>query len=390
MSIESAPRRASARARQVAQEGSPLFWILLGATAFLLGVGLLMVLSASAVYSIKENGSAWGLASRQFAFAFAGLALMYLAIRLPRITWVRLATPVLWLVFALLILVLIVGTEVGGQKNWIVIYGPIRLQPSEFAKFALVLWVPFMLATREARARRWAQLLVPISIGGFATIGLVLAEKDGGTPMVMAPILLAMLWVAGAPKRFIGAVTALGFTGVALLTYLEDYRRARFESWLNPWADPKGDGMQAVHAQLALGSGGLWGEGLGAGREKWGSLPAAHTDFILAVVGEELGLLGTLAILSAVAIVVWACLQISLKTADPFVRYVSVGVAAWIGMQSVFNIGAVIGAIPITGVTLPLVSYGGSSLVPTLVALGIVMSFVRPASLAWKMPRRRQ
>lgn len=389
MSIESAPRRVSIRARELAQEGSPLFWILLGATAFLLGVGLLMVLSASAVYSIKENGSAWGFALRQFTFAGIGLALMYLAIRLPRITWVRLATPFLWFVFALLIAVLVVGTEVGGQKNWIVIYGPIRIQPSEFAKLALVLWVPFMLATREARARRWAQLLVPISVGGFATIGLVLAEKDGGTPMVMAPILLAMLWVAGAPKRFIGAVTALGFMGVALLTYLEDYRRARFESWLNPWADPKGDGMQAVHAQLALGSGGIWGEGLGAGREKWGSLPAAHTDFILAVVGEELGLLGTLAILCAVAIVVWACLQISLKTSDPFVRYASVGVAAWIGMQSIFNIGAVIGAIPITGVTLPLVSYGGSSLIPTLVALGFVMSFVRPASLAWKMPRRR-
>lgn len=390
MSIGSAPRTASTKARALAQEGSPLFWILLGSTAFLLGVGLLMVLSASAVYSIKDNGSAWGLAFRQFIFAGVGLALMYVAMRLPRITWVRLATPFLWFVFALLIAVLIVGTEVGGQKNWIVIYGPIRLQPSEFAKLALVMWVPFMLATREAKARRWPQLLTPISIGGFATIGLVLAERDGGTPMVMAPILLAMLWVAGVPKRFVATVTALGFTGVALLTYLEDYRRARFESWLNPWADPKGDGMQAVHAQLALGSGGIWGEGLGAGREKWGSLPAAHTDFILAVVGEELGLLGTLAILFAVSALVWACLQISLKTADPFVRYASVGVAAWIGVQATFNIGAVIGAIPITGVTLPLVSYGGSSLIPTLVALGMVMSFVRPPSLAWTMPGRRK
>ena len=372
-----------------AQENtSTLFWTLLVATSFLLGVGLLMVLSASAVYSIKDNGSAWGLATRQFTFAAVGLACMYLAIRMPRITWVRLATPVLWGVLILLVAVLVIGLEVGGQKNWIVIYGPLRIQPSEFAKLALVLWVPFMLATRESRARRWTELLVPIGLGGFVTIGLVLAEKDGGTPMVMAPILLAMLWVAGAPKRFIAFVTGLGFAGVAVLTYLEDYRRARFESWLDPWADPKGDGMQAVHAQLALGSGGIWGEGLGAGREKWGSLPAAHTDFILAVVGEELGLLGTLAIIAAISAVVWACLQIALKTNDPFVRYASVGVAAWIGMQAMFNVGAVIGAIPITGVTLPLVSYGGSSLIPTLVALGLVMSFVRPPALDWKLRRR--
>lgn len=369
-------------------KADPYFWVLLIGTMALLGLGLLMVLSASSVFSIKENGSAWGLASRQFVFAAVGVGAMYMAMRMPRKFWQNGSTLFLGIVVVLLILVLIIGTEVGGQKNWIVIYGPLRIQPSEFAKLALVLWVPSIMAIRERFARTWTEFLLPVGLGSGATIVLVLLEKDGGTPMVMAPIVLAMLWIAGVPKRVIGSTLLLGLAGVVALTILEPYRRVRFESWLDPWADAKGAGMQAVHGQLALGSGGLWGEGLGASKEKWGSLPAAHTDFILAVIGEEAGLIGTLAVLAAVTAVVWACLHIALRADEPYVRYCSAGVAAWIGVQALVNIGAVIGAMPITGVTLPLVSYGGSSLIPTLVAIGVVLSFVRPESLALK-PKAR-
>jgi cell division protein FtsW len=359
-------------------ESASLYWTLLICTSALLGLGLLMVLSASSVYSLKDNGSAFELAARQLVFAAVGVLLAVFALRMPRFFWKRISPPALMAVLALLVLVLIFGTEVGGQRNWLVLYGPIRMQPSEFAKLALILWVPYVLSRKELSARRWRQILVPVGLGAGLTIVLVLLERDLGTPMVMVPIVLAMLWAAGAPKSVFILTTAAGLGGVWMLTILTPYRRDRFTSWLDPWADPLGSGMQAVHGQLALGSGGLLGQGLGASKEKWGSLPAAHTDFIMGIIGEELGLVGSLGVLLAISAIVWACLQVALRTQDAFVRYVSVGVAAWIGVQSIVNVGAVIGALPITGVTLPLVSYGGSSLVPTLVAIAVVMSFIRP------------
>jgi cell division protein FtsW len=359
-------------------ESASLYWTLLISTSALLGLGLLMVLSASSVYSLRDNGSAFELAVRQSVFAAVGVVLATFALRLPRVFWQRVSPVALIAVLVLLVLVLIFGTEVGGQRNWLVLYGPIRMQPSEFAKLALILWVPYVLSSKEQTAQRWRHLLIPVAIGAGLTIVLVLLERDLGTPMVMVPIVLAMLWAAGAPKFVFVITTASGLAGIWLLTILTPYRRERFTSWLDPWSDPLGSGMQAVHGQLALGSGGLLGQGLGASKEKWGSLPAAHTDFIMGIIGEELGLVGSLAVLLAISAIVWACLQVALRTQDPFVRYVSVGVAAWIGVQSIVNVGAVIGALPITGVTLPLVSYGGSSLIPTLVGIAVVMSFIRP------------
>jgi cell division protein FtsW len=359
-------------------ESASLYWTLLISTSALLGLGLLMVLSASSVYSLRDNGSAFELAVRQSVFAAVGVVLATFALRLPRVFWQRVSPVALIAVLVLLVLVLIFGTEVGGQRNWLVLYGPIRMQPSEFAKLALILWVPYVLSSKEQTAQRWRHLLIPVAIGAGLTIVLVLLERDLGTPMVMVPIVLAMLWAAGAPKFVFVITTASGLAGIWLLTILTPYRRERFTSWLDPWSDPLGSGMQAVHGQLALGSGGLLGQGLGASKEKWGSLPAAHTDFIMGIIGEELGLVGSLAVLLAISAIVWACLQVAPRTQDPFVRYVSVGVAAWIGVQSIVNVGAVIGALPITGVTLPLVSYGGSSLIPTLVGIAVVMSFIRP------------
>lgn len=383
-------------------EGLPhatmVFWVLVISTSVLLGLGLLMVLSASVVYSLREDGSAFALAARQTTFAVVGAACAYVAVRMRPRFWRASSPLVLVLSVVLLVLVLFLGVEVGGQRNWLEIWGPVRLQPSELAKLALVLWVPLVLATRvgarnghrldrgadphaPGAQEGWVRTLLPVGLGSGLLIGLVLLEKDLGTPMVMVPIVLAMMWAAGAPKRIFAVVVVLGAMSVGGLSVLQPYRLERFQSWLDPWADPLGSGMQAVHGQLALGSGGLLGQGLGASKEKWGSLPAAHTDFILGVIGEELGLLGSLAVLAAITAVVWAALQIAVHTTDSYVRYASVGIAAWIGVQSIVNVGAVIGALPITGVTLPLVSYGGSSLVPTMVALAVLMSFVRPPSI---------
>jgi cell division protein FtsW len=363
-------------------DSTAVFWTLVMASAALLALGLLMVLSASSIFALRESGSPYGLAVRQSVFALIGVLIALVAVRLNRAFWHGIAPMVLIGSFILLVLVLIYGTQVGGQRNWLVIADSVRVQPSEFAKLALVLWVPYMISRRERVAWTWMQVLFPVTLGAGATIVLVLLERDLGTPMVMVPIVLAMLWAAGAPLWVFATTSAVGLAGIYTLTITQPYRLERFTSWLDPWADPKGGGMQAVHGQLALGSGGLWGQGLGASKEKWGSLPAAHTDFILGIIGEELGILGTVGVLMAVAAIVWATLQVALHADDSFVRYVCVGIAAWIGVQSIVNIGAVIGALPITGVTLPLVSYGGSSLVPTIVALGIVMSFARPESLA--------
>lgn len=349
-------------------------WII-AITFILLAFGMLMVLSASSVESLREFGWTGSYGMRQFVFAVVGLVVAgWLATR-PVRQLRRMAVPFFVLSLVLLVLVLLIGAEVGGQRNWINLVGPVRLQPSEFAKLALILWVPLMLSMREQTAQRWSDLLGPVVLGSGLTIGLVLLGSDLGTPMVMAPIVLAMLWAAGAPLRVFVASAMAGLAGIAALTIAAPYRMERFTSWLNPWADPDDTGHQAIHGQFALGTGGFWGEGLGASKEKWGSLPAAHTDFILGVIGEEAGLIGTLSVLILLAVLTWTAFRIAMLTEDPFVRYSSVGIGAWIGVQSMVNIGAVIGALPITGVTLPLVSYGGSSLVFTLMGCGILVAY---------------
>lgn len=348
-------------------------WII-GITLVLLVFGMIMVLSSSSVASLRLYGWSGSFAFKQFIAAGVGLALAgWLATR-PVRQLRRLSMPLFVLSGVLLVAVLVIGAEVGGQRNWIDL-GPLRLQPSELAKLALILWVPHVLTLRETTARTWSDLLGPVLIGGGITVVLVLLERDLGTPMVMAPIILAMLWAAGAPLRVFLASGVMGLAGIAALTIAAPYRMERFTSWLNPWADPEDTGHQAIHGQFALGTGGLWGEGLGAGKEKWGSLPAAHTDFILGVIGEEAGLIGTLSVLLMLSVLTWAAFRIAMMTPDPFVRYSAVGIGAWIGVQSLVNIGAVIGALPITGVTLPLVSYGGSSLLFTLMACGILVAY---------------
>ena len=290
---------------------------------------------------------------------------------------------------ALLILVLFIGVEVAGQRNWIDIIGPFRLQPSEFAKLALVVWGADVLTRRRDAVPTWNTLLVPlVPVAGIMMI-LVLLEGDFGNTVMLAAIMAGMLFAAGVPLRFFAALGALGAVGIFLLTLAAPYRMERFTSWLDPSADRLGYGWQITQGQYALGTGGWWGVGLGASREKWGSLPEAHTDFIFPVIGEELGLVGTLSVLLLFGLLAFAIFRLSRTTQDPFVRMASAGVGAWIVIQAVVNIGGVLGLMPITGVPLPLVSYGGSSLVPTLTALGMVLAFARNEPGARRALRRR-
>lgn len=354
------------------------YQVLFGATIILLGGGLVFVVSASSVFAYTTMDNSFALSGRQAAYGAIGLLGMIKVSRMHPTKIRRWAPILMFIVLFALVLVLAIGTAVHGQRNWIQIVGPVRLQPSEFAKLAVVLWGADVFARKRNLIHIRSQLLSPVGIVFAAILALILAEGDLGTAMVMTPIMMSLFYFIGAPMKWLWGVVSAGLLGIALLTYLAPYRMARFTSWLHPGADPEGAGYQVTHGKLALGSGGFWGVGLGGSKEKWGTLPEAHTDFIYAVVGEESGILGTFAILFLFAVIIFVGIRVSSFNTDPFVKLASLGIVAWIATQMSVNIGAVLGLLPVTGVPLPLVSYGGSSLIPTLLGLGMLMSFARP------------
>ena len=368
------------------------YGFLLGGTMLLLLIGLVMVLSASTVVSFRGTGSSYTLFWRQTMFAGIGFAAMFILSRRKPEFFSRMATPAMVIAFLMLLLVLVpgIGVEVNGQRNWISLGGPFRLQPSEFAKFALIIWTADLIARRHDRIDGWRSLLFPLAPVAGALLFLVLMEGDLGTTLVMMPIIAAILLVAGAPARLFGVMGAAVVSLIVFMSITTPYRLQRFASWLDPASDPDGTGWQVLHGQYALATGGWWGVGLGASREKWGFLPEAQTDFILAVIGEELGLVGTLSVLFLFAVVAVAIISVAMRTDNEFIRLATVGVGIWIVAQALINIGAVVGALPITGLPLPLVSYGGSSLTFTLMAVGMLLSFARaqPDAVAFLSTRK--
>lgn len=340
-------------------------------TYILLAFGLIAVFSASTVESLNMHGNAWYIFFKQFVFAVLGIGAMLLSDRFSIAGIRRLTRFGMIFALALLVTVLVVGNAVNGQKNWIPL-GPFSLQPSEFAKLAVVLYTAQQVAVVMRRTDDSLELMKTIAIPFGAVMVLILAEKDMGNVLVLGGIMLAMMFAVGVPMRFIGTIGGVGLVGFVGYLFLGPrYRRDRILSWLDPYADPEGNGWQWIHGNYALALGGLFGQGPGASKEKWGALPEAHTDFILAVVGEEYGFAGTLITLLLLFGLIVLLFRVAMQTRDPFRRLTLVGVGAWVLMQAMFNVGAVVGALPIVGVTLPLVSYGGSSLLPMLVGLGI-------------------
>jgi cell division protein FtsW len=354
-------------------------YLVVGATFLLLALGLLMVWSASSIESLQNTGNSWSIVAKQGLFAVVGLAALVVVSRLPLPTLRWLAAPFLVAVIVLLVLVLIpgIGIEVAGQRNWIGLGSTLRIQPSEFAKLALILWSAEMLARRYRRVTDWRDFLVPVVPVAGLLIVLVLAEGDFGNAMILVVILAAVLFVAGAPARLFLYGGVLSVAGVALLAWMAPYRVQRFTSFLNPEADRLDGAWQVTQGMYAFGTGGLLGVGLGGSREKWGTLPAAHTDFIFAVIGEEIGLLGTVGVLIVFSLLIFAILRLVLISRDRFVQLLATGVAAWIMIQVITNVGATLKLLPITGVTLPFLSYGGSSLIPMLMGIGMVLVAVR-------------
>jgi cell division protein FtsW len=353
------------------------YYLVLGCTVLLSILGLVMVWSASFVWSWEKTGSAFTVVQKQALYAAIGVVLLVAGAKLPLQWWRRLAYPALLVILLLLALVPVIGRDFNGNRNWISIGGGFLLQPSEFAKLALVVWGADLLTRKRKLLGQWKHMLVPLVPVSTLIIALVLAGHDLGTAMILGAVLVALLFYAGAPVRlFVGLALVAGPVVVWLIT-LRETRIARVTGFLTPEADPLAGGYQALNSIYALGTGGWWGVGLGGSRQKWGSLPEAHTDFIFAVVGEELGLIGTLALVALLALLGFTGLRIALRSHDWFARLAAAGVTAWLMFQAFVNIGAVLGLLPITGVPLPLVSYGGSALLPTMLALGLLLALAK-------------
>jgi cell division protein FtsW len=354
------------------------YQILLGATGFLLTLGVVMVASSSSVFSYQQNdGNSWALATRQLIFAALGVFLMMAVSKMHVDSIRRWATLFMVGVGILLVAVLIIGTARYGQKNWIEFGGPFRIQPSEFAKLAVVLWGADILDKKYHLLEQRNHLVVPLVPVCLTVLVLIMLQGDLGTAMVMMPIMASLLYFVGAPRKWFAAIAVAGLSAIAALSIAAPYRMARFTSWLDPFADAQGTGFQVIRGQQALGSGGWWGVGLGGSREKWGTLPEAHTDFIYAVIGEELGIIGTMTVLILFITIAVIGLRIARSTNEAFIQIAALGILTWIVVQALVNIGAVLGILPITGVPLPMVSYGGSSLIPSLVAMGVLMAFAK-------------
>lgn len=354
------------------------YYLVLGSSVLLLLLGLVMVLSSSSVSSYQTSGNSYALFEKQLLWVGVGLPIGIVASRLP-LRIVRLSGfPLLVVVAVGLLLVLVPGFGVSayGATRWIGV-GSWTIQPSELGKLALAIWGADLFVRKRRLLGEWRHLLVPLLPVGFGFCALVMIEPDMGTTICLLLVCLALLWVVGAPgKLFAFVFGSVGLVG-AFLAVLEPYRLARLTSFLHPFQDAHGAGYQAVQGIYALSSGGWWGDGLGASKEKWDYLPNAHTDFIFAILGEELGLLGTLLVLVLFGILGYAGIRIAQRTTDPFVRLAAAGITAWLLGQALINIGAVAGLLPITGIPLPLISFGGSSLVFTLAAIGLLVNFAR-------------
>jgi cell division protein FtsW len=354
------------------------YYALVSITIVLVVIGLIMVLSASAIVSYKSSQSSYTIFLRQLQFAGVGAVALLVAQRLSVTAWRRLALPALVGAMGLQLLVFSpLGRSVNGNTNWIGL-GPLTLQPSEFAKVGLVLFGAAVLTRKRRLLGSTRHALVPyvVPFGGLA-IALVLLGHDLGTVMVMAAIVAGVLFAAGVPLRlFVLAGGLFGAVAVAMIASSPN-RLERIDVWLGRDCDPFGACRQSIHGKYALADGGWWGVGLGASREKWQWLSEPHNDFIFAIIGEELGLPGTMVVLALFAALALVCYRLVLRSDDFFVRLATAGVMSWVLAQAMVNIGAVIGLLPVIGVPLPLVSSGGSSLVTTLLALGMLLSFAR-------------
>ncbi|MDQ0602512.1 cell division protein FtsW [Streptomyces canus] len=388
--------RLYTRARDAWDRPLTAYYLILGGSLLITVLGLVMVYSASQIKALQMSLPGSYFFRKQLLAAAIGAVLLLVASRMPVKLHRALAYPILAGAVFLMALVQVpgIGMAVNGNQNWIALGGSFQIQPSEFGKLALVLWGADLLARKQDKKllTQWKHMLVPLVPVAFMLLGLIMLGGDMGTAIILTAILFGLLWLAGAPTRlFVGVLSVAAAIGMVLIKTSPN-RMARLQCIGATDPGPGDACWQAVHGIYALASGGIFGSGLGASVEKWGQLPEAHTDFIFAVTGEELGLAGTLSVLALFAALGYAGIRVAGRTEDPFVRYAAGGVTTWITAQAVINIGAVLGLLPIAGVPLPLFSYGGSALLPTMFAIGLLIAFARDepaarAALSLRQPR---
>ena len=368
---------SSTPARSTWESPAASYYLLVAATSILLLVGLAVVLSSTSIASIRqEDGNAWTLFLIQVAALVVGGTAMALGSRIPVAGWKRLTPWVLYISIGMLVVVMTSGISSGGNRNWIRV-GPVTVQPSELAKLGLALYLGIVLGTFRKQLTTIKRILVPGGVAAGVVLALVLAGRDMGTAVILVIITSAAYWVAGLPVRFFVPGGILLAAAMTVLVFDADSRTGRIATWLASDCDQTSACYQQTHGTWALASGGLWGLGPGMSREKWGYLPAADNDYIYAILGEEFGLIGTLLVLVALAMLVIAVGRIVRRHRDAYAQISAAAIGAWLIGQSIINIAVVLELLPVTGVPLPLVSSGGTSLIMSLTAIGVLMAFAR-------------
>ena len=351
------------------------FYRLAGLTGFLVVFGLVMVLSSSSIDSLVANRDAYYIFSRQFLYALVGLSLMLIIASMP-LNFIRNRVGlVLMIGFGLQLAVPFIGISVNGNTNWLSIAG-FTLQPSEFLKLALIMYMGWFISNRELEMENPQRVLYPLlAVGGVAVL-LVMLGRDLGTAVIFSFIIFGTLLIAGAPGKILGRVALVAIALAAVATATSTSRMARIMAWLNPGsASSDAFNWQFEHGTWALAAGGVFGVGLGNSKMKWSWIPEVENDFIFAVIGEELGLVGAMVVIGLIALLIASLIRVMLRAQTTFARVTTLGVVIWILSQSAVNIAVVLGVLPVLGVPLPLISAGGSSLIATLAGIGLVLAF---------------
>jgi cell division protein FtsW len=360
---------------------TPDMW-LFGMVVALLSVGIVMVYSASAIMAADRFHDPYFFLKKQLFWALLGSVALWLALRIDYRRLERLVVPLLVVAAALLVAVLVtpLGASINGTQRWLRL-GPVSFQPAELAKLALVVYLAAFLARkREVLRDFWQGFLPPLLVaGGLA--GLIVLQPDFGSALTLVALTFALLFLGGSRLHHLALMVLSALPLVALAVYVAPYRLRRVAAFLDPWEDPRGSGFQIIQSWLALGGGGLVGRGIGESRQKLFYLPEAHTDFIFAIVGEELGFIGAAAVLALFLAVVWRGLRIALRTPEPFGAYLALGITVLLATQTVVNVGVVTGLLPTKGLPLPFLSFGGSALLVTMTATGVLLNVSQHADV---------
>ncbi len=386
-SVTAGSSPAAASRPRVGRLDKPHLPLLLTCLA-LVSIGLVMILSASSIQAYSRFGTSFSYFNRQMVGFGIGLVAMAVMARSDYRKLRPLTRPLLAFNILLLVAVIFpgIGSTRGGSSRWLV-FGPVSIQPSEIAKLTLILFAASVLEAKGVRIRDPREFAVPLlPMTGLVAL-LVIAQPDLGTTIILGGSVLVVLFLAGARLPHVGVLAFGGLVSVVVLAFTRSYRRERVFSFLNPWADPWDTGYQVIQGQIAMGSGGFFGLGLGASRQKWSYVPNAHTDFIYAIIGEELGLAGTLTVLLLFVLLLYLGIRVARQAPDRFGMLLAGGITGVIGMQALINMGAISGLLPITGVPLPLISFGSSSLVLTMASVGVLLSVAKRGKRRKSAPR---